>query len=162
LREEDRPDGRRPPAPARARDRAAPWLALLAAGATLLLLAGCGLGGAMAGRASGAARYQEPARGPGDVPGGRPEQGRLAMRQQYGCGACHVIPGVEGATGLVGPPLTHWSGRVYIAGNLANTPDNLVRWIRDPQGVEPGTAMPNLGVTEADARDIAAYLYTLR
>jgi len=84
------------------------------------------------------------------------------MRHPYGCGACHVIPGVTGATGMVGPPLDGWSRRVYIAGNLANTPENLVRWIRYPQAVEPGTAMPDLGVNEADARDIAAYLYSLR
>ena len=96
-----------------------------------------------------------------DVPGGDPQQGRGAIRE-YGCGACHVIPGVTGASGLVGPPLNSFARRAYVAGNLPNTAPNLIRWIQVPQAVEPGTAMPNLGVTDADARDIAAYLYTLR
>jgi cytochrome c len=95
-----------------------------------------------------------------EVPGGDARQGRQAVRT-YGCGACHVIPGVTGATGLVGPPLNSFARRAYVAGNLPNTPPNLIRWIQTPQAVEPGTAMPNLGVGEADARDIAAYLYTL-
>jgi cytochrome c1 len=63
---------------------------------------------------------------------------------------------------MVGPPLTMFAHRAYIAGQLPNQPENLVRWIQDPQGVEPGTAMPDLGVTPAVARDMAAYLYTLR
>lgn len=53
-------------------------------------------------------------------------------------------------------------GAWVVAGMLRNSPANLIRWIRDPQGVVPGNAMPDMGVTEADARDIAAYLYTLR
>jgi cytochrome c2 len=97
-----------------------------------------------------------------DVPGGEPEQGKQLMQVTYGCGACHVIPGVPGATGKVGPPLDYFAERVFIAGQLPNTPDNLVRWIRNPQSVEPGTAMPDLGVSEPHARDIAAYLLTLR
>src|SRR5437868_6719168 len=76
---------------------------------------------------------------------------------KYGCGSCHSIPGVVGAKGLVAPPLEHFYERMYIAGRLANTTDNLVKWIQDPQAVEPGTAMPTLGVTESEARDIAAY-----
>ncbi len=95
------------------------------------------------------------------VPGGDPERGRAAMGL-YGCGACHTIPGVPAANTSVGPPLTDFALRQYIAGQLANTADNLVLWIMDPQGVEPGTVMPNMGVTEADARDIAAYLATLK
>lgn len=63
---------------------------------------------------------------------------------------------------MVGPPLNGWSRRVYIAGNLPNRPEQLVRWLREPQAIEPGTAMPDLNVTEADARDMAAYLYSLR
>jgi cytochrome c1 len=63
---------------------------------------------------------------------------------------------------MVGPPLTQFGLRAYIAGQLPNQPDNLLRWLQDPQGVEPGTAMPNLGVGPAAARDMAAYLYTLR
>ena len=93
--------------------------------------------------------------------GGEPERGRALIRQ-YGCSACHLVPGVAGAEGLVGPPLNGIGSRAYLAGRLHNTPDNLMRWIREPQRVAPGTAMPDMGVTERDGRDIAAYLYTLR
>ncbi len=96
-----------------------------------------------------------------EVPGGDAERGRAAM-PLYGCGSCHSIPGLPGANANVGPPLDGFANRQFIAGQLANTADNLVLWIMDPQGVEPGTAMPNMGVTEEDARDIAAYLATLR
>lgn len=73
-----------------------------------------------------------------------------------------MIPGVSGANGLVGPPLIKWSGRSFIAGEVPNNPENLITWITVPQSIEPGTVMPNLGVLDEDARDIAAYLYTLR
>jgi cytochrome c2 len=79
----------------------------------------------------------------------------------YGCGACHSIPGVPGANALVGPPLDHFVHRGYVAGMLRNTPDNVVRWIRDPQKIVPGNAMPALGIDDRDAHDITAYLYTL-
>lgn len=82
--------------------------------------------------------------------------------QAYGCGSCHTIPGLHAAQGLVGPPLMFFSRRTMIAGELPNSPENLIRWIRDPKAVEPGTAMPTLGLTEYEAHDIAAYLYTLR
>jgi cytochrome c1 len=95
------------------------------------------------------------------VPGGNPESGKLAIRE-YGCGACHTVPGVRGANGLAAPPLTHFARRSFIAGEASNTADNLIRWIQAPESIEPGTAMPNLGVTEPMARDMAAYLYTLR
>jgi cytochrome c len=103
---------------------------------------------------------------PGDrietvVVGGDAERGRVSL-DGFGCGACHVIPGIPGARGMVGPPLTQFALRSYIAGQLPNQPDNLLRWLEDPPGVEPGTAMPNLGVGPAVARDMAAYLYTLR
>ena len=94
------------------------------------------------------------------VAGGDPELGRDALRE-YGCIACHSVPGVRGPDAYVGPPLTAWAERIYIAGSLPNEPDNLVYWIQFPDAVEPGTAMPTLGVSEEDARDIAAYLYTL-
>ncbi len=84
------------------------------------------------------------------------------MVRQYGCETCHTIPGIRGARGLVGPSLDRIGARVYLAGALANTPENLIRWIRDPHGIDAHTAMPNLGVGEQDARDIAAYLYTLQ
>ena len=98
---------------------------------------------------------------PPQVPGGDPARGAQLI-SAFGCGSCHVIPGVRGADGTVGPPLTDFSDRGYIAGELPNNADNLVRWIVDPPSVEPGTAMPNLDVTPSEARDIAAYLFTLR
>lgn len=93
--------------------------------------------------------------------GGDPARGPALMRK-YGCQSCHTIPGVVGADGLVGPPLAGVASRSYIAGVLPNAPDNMLRWIRDPKGVDAKTAMPNTGVTPSDARHIAAYLYTLR
>jgi putative membrane protein len=104
-------------------------------------------------RASGDDRYQ--------LAGANPDRGPAAIRR-YGCGSCHNIPGVTGARGMVGPPLGQVSQRVFIAGVLPNEPDNMIRWIENPQAVDPKTAMPNMGVTTQDARDIAAYLYTLR
>lgn len=94
------------------------------------------------------------------IPGADPERGRELV-VAYGCGACHVIPGIPGAAGAVGPPLTDFADRGFIAGSLRNEPAALVRWIRFPQEVEPGTVMPDLGVGEPQARHIAAYLYTL-
>ena len=95
------------------------------------------------------------------VIGGEAQRGPERM-VAYGCVACHTVPGIAGANGNVGPPLTRFGSRTYIAGMLRNSPSNLMRWIRDPQGVVPGNAMPNMGVTDAEARDIAAYLYTLQ
>ena len=91
--------------------------------------------------------------------GGDPSRGE-AMFIQYGCGSCHAVKDVRTATGMVGPPLDGIATRVIIGGHLANTPDNMERWIRDPQHVAPGTAMPDLKVGEGDARDITAFLYT--
>ena len=93
--------------------------------------------------------------------GGRPQRGRVVARL-YGCGACHTIPGVDGANSLVGPPLAGIANRAYIAGVLTNEPDHLVGWIENPQLIDSKTAMPTLGVSDRDARDIAAYLSTLR
>jgi cytochrome c2 len=93
--------------------------------------------------------------------GGDPARGPDLLRK-YGCQSCHTIPGVVGANGLVGPPLAGIASRSYIAGVLPNAPDNMLRWIRDPKGVDDKTAMPNTGVTPSDARHIAAYLYTLK
>lgn len=94
------------------------------------------------------------------VAGGDIESGRQMM-EFYDCGSCHTIPGIRDADGVVGPPLNFWSRRSFIAGAVPNQPDKLIQWIMDPQSVEPGTAMPDLGVTEPEARDIAAYLYNL-
>ncbi|WP_158266867.1 cytochrome c oxidase assembly protein [Alsobacter soli] len=85
-----------------------------------------------------------------------------ALIADIGCGSCHTIPGVGGADGLVGPPLAQMGQRVYIAGMLRNTPENMVLWLRNPQAVVPGNVMPNMRLSETDARDIAAYLATLR
>jgi len=95
-----------------------------------------------------------------EVPGADARNGRAAI-QRYGCMSCHTVPGVPGAQGTAGPPLTDFADRSYIAGMLLNTADNLVHWIQHPQEVVPGNDMPELGVTDNDARDIAAYLYTL-
>lgn len=81
--------------------------------------------------------------------------------KEHGFGGCHIIPGIRRADGLVGPPLNHMGKRVYIAGLLRNTPTNMIKWLRDPQGVVPGNAMPDMGLSEDQARDIAAYLSTL-
>lgn len=86
--------------------------------------------------------------------------GRLLLRQ-FGCGECHTIPGVANARGNVGPPLTHVARRTYLAGRVPNRPETMAQWIRDPQRFDPMTRMPDLQVTEAHARDMAAYLFTL-
>ena len=93
--------------------------------------------------------------------GGDPKRG-VELIGRYGCTACHTIPGIRGANAAVGPPLTRVASRMYLAGQITNTPANMVRWIQHPREVEQGTAMPEMGVTDSDARDIAAYLYTLR
>ena len=91
--------------------------------------------------------------------GGDPARGE-AMFIQYGCGSCHGVKHVRKASGAVGPSLDGLPVRAVIAGKLANSPGNLEAWIRDPQRVSPGTAMPDLNVGERDARDITAFLYT--
>lgn len=118
-------------------------LALLAAGS-----AGCNREGRL---------KEEAAR----MTGGDPDQGPNLIRK-YGCSSCHIIPGIEGARGMIGPPLNGIASRTYLGGQLPNTPQNLMRWIQDPQSIERGTAMPNVGVSDREARHIAAYLYTLR
>lgn len=95
------------------------------------------------------------------VAGGNREVGKRVI-QKYGCGSCHTIPGVQGADALVGPPLIHYSQRTFVAGRLANTADNLARWVADPKSVDPETAMPDLGVTPEEARHVAAYLQSLK
>jgi putative membrane protein len=96
-----------------------------------------------------------------ELTGGDPENGRRAI-VNYGCDTCHNIPGVLTATATVGPPLMQIGLRSYLAGRIDNTPENMIKWIRQPHSIDPETAMPETGVTESDGRDIAAYLYTLR
>ena len=93
--------------------------------------------------------------------GGDPERGAVLLVREA-CGACHQIPGIQEAEGEVGPPLRGVARRTILAGMLPNTPANMARWIRDPQGVVPGNAMPNVAISEQQARDMAAYLETLR
>ncbi len=93
--------------------------------------------------------------------GGDPKRGKEAI-ERYGCQACHNIPGVPGPKGMVGPPLDHMASRSYIAGKFPNNPQTLIKWLRNPPAFDPQGAMPNLGVTEGDSRDISAYLYTLK
>jgi len=104
----------------------------------------------------GIRRY--PAQTTWHVPGGDIGRGRIAL-EAHGCGGCHSIRGIRSATGEVGPPLEGFARRMYIAGEFANTPDNLVAWLQDPQRYAPGTAMPTLAISESVARDMAAYLY---
>jgi cytochrome c2 len=94
-----------------------------------------------------------------EIRGARPDAAP-ALIEAYGCGACHTISGITGADAHVGPSLVHLSQRATIAGVLPNTPENLVRWLMSPQQIAPGTIMPDLGVGEPEARDIAAYLYS--
>ena len=117
--------------------------------ALLACVAGCG------GPAPGVVRAAAAATG------GDPVRGRVLIRQ-YGCVSCHTVPGVPGAHSIVGPPLAGFASRTYVAGIMANRPENVMRWIQNPPGIDTLTAMPNVGVTEQDARDITGYLYTLR
>jgi cytochrome c len=92
---------------------------------------------------------------------GNPSRGRNAI-VSFGCGACHVIPGISGANGNVGPPLSGIATRTYVGGVLKNTPENMIDWLRDPRAIDDKTAMPDVGLSESQAHDVAAYLYTLR
>jgi mono/diheme cytochrome c family protein len=96
-----------------------------------------------------------------EATGGDPDRGQLYLAQ-FGCSGCHMIPGVAAATGQVGPELGGGARRVYVAGVIANTPDNLIRFIVDPKSVDEKSAMPRTGITAEQARDVAAYLYSLR
>lgn len=97
----------------------------------------------------------------GVATGGYAPRGKQVIAEKS-CGSCHTIPGIRDARGVVGPPLYFFSRRTYVAGHLPNDTENLVRWVRSPQSVDPATAMPNLGLSDQQARDVAAYLYTLR
>lgn len=91
----------------------------------------------------------------------RPERGRRAL-QQNGCASCHVVDGVVGGRPGVGPSLRGFARRERLPGGLPNNHENLVRWLREPGAVDAGTAMPDLGLGEQDAHDIAAFLATQR
>jgi cytochrome c2 len=91
--------------------------------------------------------------------GGNPARAPAAIRR-YGCAGCHTIPGIPGGDGQVGGPLADIVHRVYVGGVVTNSPDNLVKWIVSPQAFSPRSAMPATGISEAEARDVAAYLYS--
>jgi cytochrome c len=114
----------------------------LVIGVSVLALAGCG---------GGATKPQA-------VPGGDAERGKRLI-EHYGCGGCHEIGGVRRANANIGPTLEHFREKQVIAGKLRNTPDDVARWIMNPQKILPGNLMPDLGVRNDEARDIAAYLY---
>src|SRR4051812_41324026 len=86
----------------------------------------------------------------------------MALVEYYGCGGCHLIPQISDAKGNVGPPLLHVGTRTYLAGFISNSPENMALWIQDPQKALPGNAMPQMGITSQEARDIAAFLHTLK
>jgi cytochrome c len=92
---------------------------------------------------------------------GDPNRGKQLI-EQYGCNSCHIIPGIEGAKGMVGPSLEHVASRQIIAGSITNSPPNMVAYIQNPQSANPQNVMPNFGVKPDEARDIVAYLYTLK
>ena len=94
------------------------------------------------------------------IAGADPSRG-LAVIEQVGCGACHDIPGVGWPRGTVGGPLKRFAVRPLIAGRFANQPDTLVTWLKDAPSLSPATGMPAMPITEDQARDVAAYLYTL-
>jgi cytochrome c2 len=118
--------------------------------ALLLWLLAAGLVGCDQGNAAGSNNLN-----------GDPRRG-ADLVSNHGCGGCHDIPGIPNANGNVGPPLHRIGTRVYIAGFLQNSPDNMAFWIQNPQKVLPGNAMPQMGISPSDARDIAAFLYTLK
>ena len=136
------PSTRPPPSPT-SRTRFPCRPAAVFACACAVLLAGCSQG------------ETEP------VPGGHVSVGQNLITQ-YQCGACHKIPGIPGAGGEAGPSLEHIGRLSYIAGSIPNEPGRMAAWLRDPPAMKPGTTMPSVGVSEAEARHMAAYLYTLR
>ena len=102
---------------------------------------------------------REPA--PPVVAGGDAKLGARLVGQ-FQCGSCHMIPDIPAAQGRTGPTLAQYGRRSYIAGSIPNVPDNLMRWIVNPPAMQPGTTMPAMGVSDVEARHMAAYLYTLR
>jgi cytochrome c1 len=127
------------------------------AAVSLLMLSGCNDSGGSSGESARPLENPEVQR----VIGGEPATGRRIIAA-YECGVCHTIPGIQGAHGIVGPPLTAFASRQFIAGVVPNEPTLLVRWVQDAPSIAPHTAMPDLGLSDDEARHVAAYLYTLR
>lgn len=84
--------------------------------------------------------------------------GEIAITQ-HACGSCHRISGIEGADGMVGPPLAHYARRQMIAGILPNTPENLAYYLKSPQTVVPGNMMPREEMDDRQIWGIVAYLH---
>jgi cytochrome c2 len=123
----------------------------------LIVLVAAIVGGACLGWSSSRRDIEQRA---GEFAHGDPARGRRLIATR-GCVACHAVPGFSGTEARVGPPLVGFASRSYVAGAATNTPDNLIRFLRDPRSVEPRSAMPNLKLDERDAHDLAAFLYTL-
>jgi cytochrome c len=96
-----------------------------------------------------------------ELTGGDPKKGP-SLIVQFGCAGCHQIPGIRGPAGKVGPPLADVGARIYLAGRVQNTPQGLIEWITDPRKIDPKSAMPTTGISQDEARDVAAYLLSLR
>jgi len=92
---------------------------------------------------------------------GDPQRGKAAI-DRYGCNACHSIPGIPGPKGMVGPSLDHIASHATIAGKFPNNPQTMIQWLQNPPAFDAQSSMPNLGITEAESRDITAYLYSLK
>ena len=133
------------------RFRLSKWTALTMAAAGLLVAAAVGAGFAQGERQ----QKENVARA---MTGGDPTRAPDLIRR-YGCAGCHTISGIPGGDGKVGGPLDGLRARVYIAGVASNTPDNLIQWMMSPPAFSPRTAMPATGISEEEARDVAAYLY---
>jgi cytochrome c2 len=125
----------------------------------LVLIAAAGVGGGIT--AHRVQQHQQRTELAKSLTGGDPARAPNLMRT-FGCAGCHEISGLAGPSGRVGPPLRTVAERVYIGGVVVNTPENLVRWIVDPKALNPRTAMPVTGISETQARDVAAYLYAYR
>jgi cytochrome c2 len=127
--------------------------------ASLLLIGGAALlAGALAATEYVVDTKREKAAKAASLTGGDVERA-MPLLHAYGCAGCHDIPGVPAAQGRTGPALAGVSKRVYLAGTLPNTPENLVRFILHPRAYRPNSAMPVTGIDERGARDVAAYLY---
>ena len=126
------------------------WLAVLVAAASLGAVLSVG---GLYGQYWHQSRVRAEAIADGEI-----ARGKRAITRR-GCAACHVIPDIHGAVGKVAPDHTHVGLRASLAGELTNDPEEMVRWLMHPQQVAPGSAMPEMGLSQAEARDIAAYLH---
>jgi cytochrome c oxidase subunit 2 len=95
---------------------------------------------------------------PAPAPSGAEARKGASIFQARTCANCHTIAGTESA-GNVGPDLTHVASRETLAsGAIENSPENLKRWIKNPQAIKPGCHMPNLRLSDSELKALAAYL----